>query len=295
MIDRTQVVVDMPEDEYHADPVVGGSLSYSMAKVLDSPGGPAKLRWMLDHGREPRRDFDLGSAAHKVVLGVGAETRVIPEEILASNGAASTGPAKAFIAEAYADGAIPLKPAEAEQITMMAARLREHPEAAAILAMDGMQHEVSAFTQHPSGVWLRGRFDMICPTLVGDYKTAADADPHRFARKTMLDMSYHVQAAHYSDLAAAVGLTDGDVPFKFIVQEKKPPYLVSVVTVGAEYLALGREAMRRAIDMWATCQATGVWPGYPSVTAEPPAWALHDAYSVLDPTIEAELEALLNH
>ena len=290
-------VAEMPEDAYHADPVPGGSLSASMAKILIKPGGPARLRHQLDHGRPPKREFDFGHAAHMLVLGEGAPIAVIPADILASNGAASTTAAKAFIEKARAAGQVPLKPAEAQQVADMADELTRHAEASALLTAPGVQCEMSAFAIDPqTGVWLRGRFDFLAPGQgVGDYKTAADGEPGRFARRTMLDLGYHVQAAHYLDLAAAVGLTDPDAPFRFVVQEKTAPYLVSVVTVGDDYLQLGRRDMRRAIDLWARCQTTGVWPGYPSITAEPPRWAVDDMFSELDPSIEDEFAALLNH
>ena len=294
-ITEPQIVAGMPESIYHADPVPAGSLSYSMAKVLVQPGGPAKLRYKLDHPQPRKKVFDFGSAAHKLVLGEGAPIRIIPEELLAKNGAASTDAAKAFIEYAYAEGAIPLKVWEAEQVVAMAEALRNDREAAAVLATEGMRHEVSGFQQdEQTGVWLRCRWDMVAPSLVGDYKTAASADPRKFAARTMLDTGYHIQAAHYLDLAVSLGLADPDAPFQFVVQEKEPPYLPSVVTVGGEFLELGRVHMRRAIDLWASCTASGVWPGYPATVAEPPRWAVDEAWEELDPDIEAELEALLN-
>lgn len=140
--------------------------------------------------------------------------------------------------------------------------------------------------------WLRCRFDMVAPGVVADYKTAADAEPGRFARRTMLDLGYHMQAAHYLDMAQRLGLAHAGAPFRFLVQEKEPPYLPAVVTVGDDYLQLGRRDMRRAIDLWAECNRTGQWPGYPATIAEPPKWAL-DETDELDTTTEAELLALI--
>ena len=294
LIDRPRHVDDMPEDVYHADPVAGGSLSASMAKVLIKPGGPAKLRHQLDHGTKPKRVFEFGHAAHKLVLGKGLDIRVIPDDVLATNGAASTSAAKAFIDLAQAEGAVALKPNEALQVVAMAEALRRTPEALAVMETEHLEHEVSAFTKdEQTGVWLRCRFDMVAPTLVADYKTAANAEPGKFARSTMLDMGYHVQAAHYLDMAAALGLADSDAPFQFVVQEKEAPYLVSVITVSEEYLDLGRRDMRRAINLWAQCTQTDTWPGYPATTAIPPRWAMDEAYAELDPTTESELLALL--
>ena len=294
LIDTPQYVADMTEGTYHADPVSGGSLSCSMAKVLIRPGGPAKLRHQLDHGTKPKRVFDLGHAAHLLVLGKGLPLAIIPDDYLGSNGAASTKAAKEFIDTARAEGKVPLKTSEAQQITDMADALTANPEADEVLHAEARQVELSAFAQdEQTGVWLRCRFDLVAPGVVADYKTAADADPSKFARRTMLDLGYHMQAAHYLDMAHCLGLANPDAGFAFIVQEKEPPYLAAVVTVGDDYLALGRRDMRTAIDLWAECNRTGQWPGYPATIAEPPKWALDELDSVLDPAVETELLALI--
>lgn len=286
------VAWDMPEDDYHADPVTGGSLSHSMAKVLIQPGGPAKLRWQLDNPQPYKKVFDFGRAAHALVLGVGAELRMIPDEYLASNGAASTKAAKDFIAQAREDGATPLKQVEFQQIKDMALQLARHPEAVAVLTADGARHEVSAFTVDPhTGVVLRCRFDTIASTGLGDYKTAATADPHRFNR-AVLDNGYHQQHPWYLDTAAALDLVDPDAPFKFVVQEKTAPYLVSVIQLDAEWVRIGRDLNRRAIDLFVDCTRTGQWPGYETTTLTPPPWA-YPTDTQLDPAIEAELLALM--
>ena len=41
-------IYDIPEDQYHRDPVPGGSLSASGAKKLLADGGPARYRHQLD-------------------------------------------------------------------------------------------------------------------------------------------------------------------------------------------------------------------------------------------------------
>ena len=67
------VITDMPETIYHARP----ELSASIAKRLIEPGGPARWKWEHDHGRAETKAFDLGHAAHKLVLGVGAPAALI--------------------------------------------------------------------------------------------------------------------------------------------------------------------------------------------------------------------------
>lgn len=283
------ILPDLDEEEYHSHT---DALSASMAKVLIQPGGPAKLRHQLDHGQTPKRIFDFGHAAHQLVLGVGKPIRPIPTDLLTSKGAITPN-ARAFIDLARDEGAVALKAAEVDQVKAMADQLLATPDAMEALHAPGARHELSVFYSDPeTGADLRCRFDSISEWLVADYKTAADADPGKFARRTILDNGLHIQAAHYIDSAATVGLIDPDAArFQFVVQDKTPPYLVAVVTMSDDYLDLGRYQMRRAIRLWADCLEAGVWPGYPSTVAVPPLWATEATITELDPAIEAEFAA----
>ena len=281
----------MDADTYFGDPVPDGSLSSTWARKLMEPAGPAKFHHERLNPQPLKKVFDLGHAAHTVVLGSGAPIARIPEDKLAVNGAASTTAAKEFIAEARAAGATPLKPAEYDQIMAMAEAIKNHPDAMRILAADGTQTEVSAFRQDPeTGMWLRCRYDAINPAGIGDLKTCIDADPAKFARKTAAELGYFMQDAWYLDTARALDLTDG--PLRFVLVEKTPPHLVSVVELTTEYVHLGRTRNRAAIDLYARCRAADHWPGYTGVTVvDPPMWLLNEADDQLADDIAAELAA----
>ena len=108
--------------------------------------------------------------------------------------------------------------------------------------------------------------------IVADYKTARSAEPEQFV-KSAADHGYHQQAAWNLDLISALELGEEPV-FVFVVQEKTAPYLVSVVQLDATALRIGRHLNRRAIDVYAECVRTDVWPGYANdVALVPlPAW-----------------------
>ena len=289
----------MDEAVYHLDPVEAGSLSSTWARTIMQPAGPAKFRHQMDSPREYRKVFEFGHAAHALVLGIGAPIARIPEKLLATNGAVSTKEAKQFVTEAREAGHTPLKAAEHDQVLAMAEAILENPDAVeALRGRDGdARHEVSAFRQDPeTGMWLRGRFDSIHADGITDYKTIVDADPALFARRTAAELGYHMQAAWYLDMAAALGELDTDAPFTFVLQEKKAPYLTSVVDMSALFLHLGRERNRRAIDLYARCKATDTWPGYTGrAVAEPPKWLTDQEDEGLSADIEAELTDLINN
>jgi len=78
------IVLDLPESQYHSRPELS---STEARRLLDSP---AKFKWAQTHPQAPKAEFDLGHAVHEKVLGVGGGIAVIPDDVLASNGAVST-------------------------------------------------------------------------------------------------------------------------------------------------------------------------------------------------------------
>lgn len=270
----TPCVVDgMSDQTYHADPVAGGSLSSTGARTLLS--SPARYIWEQKHP-VVKDAYDVGHVTHSKILGTGMQPVVIPESVLASNGAASTTEAKKFIADARAAGLVPLKADIIADIDEMAEAVLAHTAARALLEMTG-KSEQSLFAPDPdTGVWLRARIDRLPDpgpgrTLAADVKTAVSADPRRF-RNSAADYGYDVQSEWYQHtLRLARG--DQDTAFLFIVVEKTRPYLVSVIELVGDFLTTGHDRMRRAITTYARCRETGEWPGYPGISyAEPPRW-----------------------
>ena len=263
-------VRDLPEQEYHAHP----ALSCSSAKKLLPPSCPAIFKWERSNPPAAKDVFDFGSAAHKLVLGVGADLLEVEADDWRTNAA------KAARDEARERGAIPLLSKDMRVVEAMAAALHTHPIAKALLNRQSGRPEASLFwTDDETGVALRGRLDFLPDSeardrlIVSDYKTCSSAHPDKFARSAA-DYGYHMQAAWYLDGVSALNLAD-DAAFLFIAQEKTPPYLVSVIELDADALAMGRARARQAIDIYAACVDADSWPGYTSDVAlvSLPRWA----------------------
>ncbi|RMD92589.1 MAG: hypothetical protein D6811_06670 [Alphaproteobacteria bacterium] len=253
----------IPEDVYHADPAPEPSLSSTLAReiIRHSPLHAWVKHPRLNPAWEPevKATFDIGRAAHRAVLGVGADYEAYPEELLAVNGAASTKAAKAWAEEARARGITPLKADDVEKIERMAAKLRwdlkdfgieidpEHSEVAALAEIDG--------------IWARAMVDNAPPgRVLYDFKTTTDASPAACERAVMT-YGYDEQAAHYLDCWKAA--TGEERRFRFIFQEKEPPYEISVIELGGDDIEMARRKMRRAREVWRECLRSGHWPGYP--------------------------------
>lgn len=263
---------DLSNADYHADKT---SLSSSGARKLLPPSCPAKFRHEQDHPQPAKKTFDIGNAAHKLVLGNGPHLEVVDHDLW------NTDAIRAEVAAIRAEGGIPLKQHEMDQVQAMAAAIRQHPTAAALFDPSRGRPEVSAFwLDGPTGIRRRARFDWLPyrsgsgRLIVPDYKTTKDASETAFAR-SVDEYGYHCQADWYITAARAFGLGDQDTQFLFVAQEKEPPYLVNVIGLDFPAMTIAAAKNRHAIETYAECTATGIWRGYgdePNYLSLPP-WA----------------------
>lgn len=264
-------VTRMDVDEYHRDPAPQPSLSSTLARLLlnRSPLHAWTACPRLNPDWEPtdKKTFDIGRAAHRCVLGAGSDYEMIPGELLASNGAASTKEAKSFIEQCRADGRTPLKPAEAEQVHAMARAVEDKLSAMGI-EFDRRRSEVAAMAEI-DGVWCRAMFDNAPadPRLpIYDLKTTEDASPDACIR-AVERYGYDVQAAHYLDVWEAC--TGERRNFRFVFVEKAPPYGTTVVQLHddpsdeADWMADARSKAAEARRIWRECLEADEWPCYP--------------------------------
>jgi hypothetical protein len=253
-------VYELTEAEYHADPVPGGSLSASGAKLLLPPSCPALYRYRRDHPLI-KAEFDFGTAAHKLVLGAGQPICRLSYDDW------RTKAAQAARDEARAQGYVPVLEPDWQRVEAMAAAIRAHPVAGQLFDPARGTAEQSLFWQDPDyGIWRRARPDWILnPRSIGgrfviaDYKTTTDASPAAI-RKTIANLNYHMQAAWYTD--ALEQFYDLGPAFLFVFQEKTPPYLITIAELDDDATRAGRARNRDACEIWRDCTQAGVWPGY---------------------------------
>ncbi|MFZ3473148.1 PD-(D/E)XK nuclease-like domain-containing protein [Streptomyces sp. 4.24] len=254
-------VYPMTAEEYHADPVPGGSLSSSGARKLLAPSCPAKFQYERQHGQGPKRVFDIGHAAHRLVLGEGVDVEEIKYSDYKTKAAQSARDTARF------EGKTPLLTKEYDEVKAMAAVIRQHPIAGPLFTPgEGIAEQALFWTDGPSGITRRALIDWTKHRATGrrilaDYKTTTDASLDAIS-KTVNERGYHQQAAWYIDGAIALDLGDEDTVLVFVFQEKTAPYLITVVELDRETVRRGRERNRRAIETYAECQASGHWPGH---------------------------------
>lgn len=262
----SSLTAGISDAEYHGDK---GSLSSSGARrILKCP---ALFRWEQDNPPPPRPEFDFGHLAHRLVLGEGSAVTLLDPQIhgLKRDGTVADNPKattawKQAESEARARGEVPVHVDDYDAAVAMARAVRNHPVAAALFE-NGQPELSGAWTDPDTGVKCRYRPDWLTTTtssgrtICVDYKTSVSADPRDFAR-SCATYGYHQQQAWYETGLTADGHTDPG--FVFVVQQKTPPYPVSVVELHADAVMLGARLNRRAIDLYAKCVADDMWPAY---------------------------------
>ena len=140
----------------------------------------------------------------------------------------------------------------------MHSAVERHPLAGAIFT-EGKPEQSVYWIDEATGVTCRARVDWLRAAHIVDLKTAADASPSGFCRAAG-NFGYHISASHYRTGIHAV--TGEWLPFVLVVVEKEAPHYVSVHQFDDDFLDIGAEQMRRALELFAECESTGVWPAY---------------------------------
>jgi hypothetical protein len=262
-------------EDYHGDPVDGGSLSSTGARKLLTPSCPALFKhWRDREEREAKAAWDEGHAAHKLVLGVGPELVVVTDEDGKDPNEWRTNAVKAKVKAVRDSGAVPLKPAQMERVTAMAAALRAHPWAAQLFQPgSGEAEQTIVWRDSLTGVWCRALLDWLPGQVPGrrfifrDYKTGATSSVMKPDR-TIDDFGYYFQAAFHLAGLRALNLADEDAQALIVLQCKEPPHLVRVVQPDPTAMRIGAVRVREAIDVYADCRGReergepNAWPSW---------------------------------
>jgi hypothetical protein len=258
----------IPEDLYHSDPVPDGSISSTGVKDILS--SPARFAYNQEHGRDPKKAWDIGKVFHALALGTGCDVAVLAFDDYKKQDAQKAKKA------AYAAGQVPLLAREYAEVEAMFAAFRAAP-VSRLLQPDGLPERSLFWQDDETGVWCRGRLDHSNGLTTVDLKTADDASPGGFAA-ACAKYGYHYQQVLYKRGIRALGLAgDLEPEFLFAAIETKPPYLSAVYDVPDDAIDVAEVRVSQALRRFAECQRTGYWPGYPTgiTTLRFPRWALY--------------------
>lgn len=251
----------MSNEMYHKDllcPVP--SLSRSTIKDLFFKT-PAHARWNHprlnpDLKREERSIFDIGSAAHSLLLEGVDKTFVVNADSWRTKAAQESRD------QALETGKIPLLIGQYTEITeMIGIAGKSLIDSELNISITDGESELSYFWQEDE-TWFRVRTDWISDNrkIILDYKTTGQsANPNDF--KQIVNNGLDIQDSLYRRGVRAIEGTDPD--FYFMVQETFPPYLCSFIGLPPQYKDLGKRKVEHGIKLWNQCLKSGIWPGYP--------------------------------
>ena len=243
-------------EEYHADPCETPSLSSGIAKILlDRPpywAWAAHPKLNPDHKPSPPKSaFDIGSAAHAMLLENGAGIKVCEFDNWL------TKDAKAQRDMAREEGLTPILASDYERTQEMA---RVASEILLAYGLDVKQtaNEVTMIAEVDS-VLCRIRADIHIHRKIIDYKTTG-VSLDNFARQAA-KFGYDLQAAMYMRVAEELG---EKCEWLFLVQETVAPYPVQIFRPTMEFLEVGKRKFAEALNIWHECMLRDEWPGYPT-------------------------------
>ena len=260
------IYTDLSNADYHADrTAIGNSGLKAMRR------SPAYyFGQYLDPGKPPKKETEtaaqkFGNMAHCILFeehAFNARYRIGPE--VANKNLKAW---QDFKKDCEADGATAIDQQEYDTAHAIRNQALSVPDIRTALLGAGFG-EASVYAADPvTGVRVKVRPDkMYCPfgtpdkgVILLDGKTFDTTDEEAFGRQAA-NMDYDMQAAFYSD---AVGWqTKAPVlGFIFIVIENEYPFLTAQIQLDEESMANGKRKYRRALDSYAKCVSTGIWPG----------------------------------
>lgn len=261
----------MPADQYHKMP----QLSCSLAKVIitQSPlhAWTACPALNPNYQSEEKEAFDIGSAAHALLLEGEDRMVVVEADDWRKKVAQEARDA------ARAEGKHPVlarKYADVQAMRDVAVRaIAECSDLSGLTLANGRAEHV--ITWADKGVECRARIDFLAngELVILDYKSTTDATPRAFS-KQIARMGYHYQDEFYSRGVEAVF---GKRPkFIFLAQETTAPYACSFHGCAPSLLGIAEMDVAYAVRTWGECLASGRWPAHSNRIhwAEAAAWQM---------------------
>lgn len=278
MLTEPGIYTDIDVETYFADPCIAPSLTQSVAKVLiEQSPAHAKLahpRLTPPETAEEREPYvaaqAIGNAAHAAMIGRGKTVFV------AEFDSWRTKDAQAIRADAEAAGKVAILRKHYERAEAMVAAASWQLAAAGHNEAFRLGQGEVVLVWREGDVWLRTMVDwMVDTTRLYDLKTGGQSvAPHVVAERPSLD-GWDIQAAmHERALDVLDPANAGRRNHYFVAQENEPPFALTVVEISEHDMVLGRKKLQHAIDVWADCTASGIWPSYPSETviSRPRGW-----------------------
>jgi len=243
-------VSGMPNDAYHSH--LKGISSSGLKTVLRSPA-----HYKFQAARTPSRAMEIGTAIHTALLEPDrfANDYVLLREVKDRRASEYKQAVKTHGTE------VVLTAGESDNVIGMQEAVLANPLMRSRLTGEGWR-ELSLFVRDPvTAVLIRVRYDLLLTdgTIV-DVKKTQDARPDPFSR-AIDNYGYDLSAALYVD--AFEWATGEEAQFEFAAVEEAMPHGHKLYRPCDTTLGEGRRKYREALDTFAACESSGVWPSLP--------------------------------
>lgn len=261
-------IYDISADEYHSHPAYGSS---SIRRF--SQGTPKEFIYQESSQREPTEAMKLGTAIHTAIL----EPHLLSETVVTWTGATRRGKAYEEFKSRNA-GKIILTEVQGEVVHAAVKAIQAATSIAKLLS-EG-ESEKSYIAQDPdTGLAIKARPDsrgeIRGKRFLLDVKTIRALDD-RTIERAMADHGYGQQAAFYMDTVSLVEKRPVE-DFFFLFVKNSMAVDMRFMRPDEEWISVGRERNRRALQGLEKCIRKSEWPGYPpNLEIIPcPTWAIN--------------------
>lgn len=246
-----------------------GASQSRLKKMRDAT--PAHVRYAMDHPEAPTDAHRVGAAIHTCVLEPDRWPDLYVRGIDGDGRTKAVKEAREALAVQFPRHHI-LKPSDFDMCLAVRDSVHRHPHAKHLF--DGLREASAVWIDPGTGVKCRARFDDVADGIgcITDLKSCVDASPMRFP-SVIYNLGYHIQAAMYLRGAKVLGIAADT--FAFVAVEKDPPYCVAVYQLNGAAIHDGERELEPLLELWAKCEASGEWPGYPTdvTVIDLPTWA----------------------
>jgi len=261
----------IPDAAYRADPCPTPSLTQSTIKtLLDTSPAHAFLespRLNPDFEPDDPTKYDVGSIAHRYLIGRGKEVVVLDGSFEDWR----KKEAQELRKKHTGQGLLAVLKKDADLATAMVEVAKQRQEEFKIgdAFNEGWGEVVLAWQE--GDVWMRTMIDWV--TLNGpfyDYKTTKlSVAPHALGWMAA-NAGWDIQAAMIErGLSVIDPANAGRRKARFIAQEARPPFAMSVMQMRESWLVMGRKKVAVGMGIWKSCLEANDWPAYPTSLCEP--------------------------
>jgi exodeoxyribonuclease VIII len=247
----------------------------SQSTLSEFRRSPLHARYRMLQPREDTAALILGEATHYAILEPDKfnERYKVPPDVdrRTKDGKATW---QAFIDDN--PRSVALSRDEYDRAQAMVSAIETHAEARRFLYGQGQNEITVLWTDERTKIDCKARPDRITFvdgwTWCVDVKTCRDAGQDGFSR-AVYQFGYFRKAAWYLDALDAIK----PMPrrFLFVAVESEAPHGIALYELSDGAIKQGQDENRAALDRYAECVSTGIWPGYPNMVTQLdlPRWA----------------------